>query len=144
MSRDQVSWCVMATLRRRLRVLATAWLMLQVAWLTALVPRDCCDAHRVAAKGCHESVTAPQCPMQAASGRPCPMHRGAQETPADCRLTGSCGGPMAAMFALLSNHGLLPSTATARPHADVRPVAAAVRGNLIDRFQPPDSPPPRA
>ena len=38
----------MTVLRRRLRFWVTTWLVFQVVSLSALVPRDCCAAHRVA------------------------------------------------------------------------------------------------
>ena len=71
----------MTIIRRRLRLWVAAWLVFQVASLSALVPRDCCAAHRPAASGktpsCHEKhrghATAR---LRAASGTPCPMHRG--------------------------------------------------------------------
>lgn len=135
----------MAPLRRHLRVFAVIWLMFQVASLSALVPRDCCSAHTTAAKACHAVAAVPQCPMHAASGHACPMHQGdhAAPAPADCRLTGGCSGPMAALVALLSNHGILPTAALASPADRFQPVAAAAPGNVIVRLAPPDSPPPR-
>jgi hypothetical protein len=160
----------MANIRRRLRLCATTWLVFQVAWLTALVPRDCCAAHRPAEQGCHESTSATECPMRAADGRPCPMHRGGAERgapqsasaehhhqpiaaehdhrtpgrPIDCRLTGVCDGPMAALFALLWNHGILRDATAAMPNAAVRAVVPAAGEHAIGRFEPPDPPPPRA
>ena len=52
------------------------------------------------------------CPMHAADGAPCPMHQSghhdAEDKPNDkCSMRGTCDGPMAALFALLSNHGVL-------------------------------------
>ena len=161
----------MACLRRNLRVFVTTWLMFQVAWLTALVPRNCCAAHRPAEKSCHESAAATHCPMRDATGRPCPMHRGHAghdspepdpaehhhqtlgsahhtQTPSapssDCRLSGVCDGPMAALFALLSNHGILPEATEALPSVAARQVAPPVHESLTGRFEQPDSPPPRA
>ena len=70
----------MQSIRSALRLWVTIWLVVQVASLTALVPRDCCAAHSSAARaakpGCHEQVAATQCPMRATDGTPCPMHRG--------------------------------------------------------------------
>jgi hypothetical protein len=166
----------MGILRSRLRGLAVTWLLLQVAWVTALVPRDCCAAHRPAAKGCHESVSATHCPMRAADGTPCPMHRGhgghnsaeaspehhhgsapaerhttaatqrdyPAQAPADCRLTAGCDGPLAALFALLSNHGILPDSAAVSPNVEIRRITTTAPDRLGGRFQPPDPPPPRA
>ena len=72
---DELSWQIMAALRRKMRVFATIWLAFQVTWLSALVPQDCCAAHRRPEKSCHESTSAALCPLRA-SGGPCPMHGG--------------------------------------------------------------------
>jgi len=111
----------MASLRRRLRLCATTWLVFQVAWLAALVPRDCCAAHRPAEKSCHESAP----------------------SSTDCRLGGVCDGPMAALFTLLSNHGILPDSATPLPELALRSARMTINQHVIDRFEPPDAPPPR-
>jgi hypothetical protein len=164
----------MAMLRRRLRIVALTWLVFQVSWLTALVPRECCAAHRPAETGAHESAAPAHCPMRAADGRPCPMHRGhdsdptaatrhhhdaapaehrhddsartgeRKSSPFDCRLTGGCDGPMAAVFTLLSNHGILPASTATAPNDAAGLVAIAARAGVAGRFQPPDPPPPRA
>ncbi len=147
----------MSAFRRRLRLWATVWLVFQAASLHALVPRECCGAHRPAAaepkKSCHEPAPAPHCPMRAADGTACPMHRGGQDKadhsstpPADgrCSMRGTCGGPLEALVTFLSFHGVLtdpPATAAdlhpggAGPCTDVQPIA---------RRTPPESPPPRA
>ena len=71
----------MTIIRRRLRLWVTAWLVFQVASLSALVPRDCCAAHRPPASGKdaelprkHRGHALPD--ARAASGTPCPMHGG--------------------------------------------------------------------
>jgi len=66
----------MKPFRRRLRLAVAAWLLFQVVSLSALVPRDCCDAHHAAAAErtrCHERADSPYCPMRS-QGRNCPMH----------------------------------------------------------------------
>jgi hypothetical protein len=67
----------MKVFRRRLRLAVAAWLVFQVVSLSALVPRDCCDAHHVAsterAEPCHERADSSYCPMRS-QGRDCPMH----------------------------------------------------------------------
>ena len=121
----------MARLRRNLRGFAASWLLLQVMWLTALVPRDCCASHRPAhqraEKPCHESTD----------------HQPLSPSP-DCRLSGVCDGPMASLFALLSNHGILPESAVGSPNAALRVIPPPVYENVSGRFEPPDPPPPRA
>ena len=73
---------VMKGLRRRLRLAVIAWLSFQVVSLSALVPLDCCDAHRptdvVRAENCHERADSPYCPMRARNGQACPMHQQAE------------------------------------------------------------------
>jgi hypothetical protein len=68
--------------RRRLRTAVIAWMLFQVVSLSALVPRDCCDAHRPAAQAerCHETAESSYCPMRA-QGRNCPMHAAAPAAP---------------------------------------------------------------
>jgi hypothetical protein len=146
----------MRIFRRRLRVLATVWLVVQAGWVAALVPRDCCAAHRpttVKTRGnCHESAAATHhCPMPAADGAPCPMHRGQsgpsqqhQSSTNDCTLRGTCDGPMAALFALLSAHGVLAESASAIPNIGVASVSTPAREDIISRLESPDPPPPRA
>jgi hypothetical protein len=152
----------MASVRRNLRLIATTWLVLQVAWLTALVPRDCCPVHRPGARpdhGSHHSNSASQCPMRSPDGRRCSMHAGAaghghrasgaehhHQAPAGpdgCSVRGVCDGPMAALFAFQSTHGILPASNATLPDLEFRSVDI-VRERLIARFRPPDPPPPRA
>jgi hypothetical protein len=149
--------------RQRLRVFTTTWLAFQLVWLAGLVPRDCCAAHPPAEKSCHDAAPATHCPMRGADGRPCPMHRGQAEQPVhdhgspaahhdetpsapptDCRLSGACDGPMSALLALLSHHGILPESGSAVPPVDSHTVSAAPSESFVGRFAPPDPPPPRA
>src|SRR5215207_9343713 len=114
----------MILLRRHLRFWVTTCLVFQVVSLSALVPRDCCAAHRVATakqakdKSCHEEAAAAQaadaeqCPMPGATGAACPMHSAGHDSapPAAgqrCSMQGTCGVPMAAMFVIISNQGVL-------------------------------------
>jgi hypothetical protein len=151
----------MVRLRHRLRVFVAAWLVLQAASFSALVPRDCCSAHRPAMKACHEPAAAPHCPVQAASNARCDMHREVsspqahgvaaqshRENPAPgqskCRMTGGCRGPLAALFSLLSNHGILSQEPSPIRAPDAQLVALAASENLLEKRLPPDPPPPRA
>jgi hypothetical protein len=72
----------MTALRRRLPLAVTLWLLFQVVSLSALVPLDCCDAHRPAnvarQERCHETPESPYCPMRTRDGRACPMHQKAE------------------------------------------------------------------
>jgi hypothetical protein len=120
----------MTIVRRHLRLFVAAWLVFQVASLSALVPRECCLAHKPVAtdghgKACHEAVPAPD------NGK-------------RCSLRGTCDGPMAALFALLSNHGVLTDSIAVAP--DLHPGAPPIqiRESLVSRLPSPDPPPPRA
>jgi len=143
----------MAPLRRHLQLWVAAWLVFQVASLSALVPRDCCAAHRPGATRakptCHEKVADTQCPMRAADGKPCPMHRGDHNEAADtsrdgCTMRGTCTGPIAALFAQLSNHGILTDQFQLLIDLHAGSTGIRTRENLITRLAPPDTPPPRA
>ena len=142
----------MTSIRLGLRLAATIWLGLQVVSLSALVPRDCCAAHRRAVKSaepaCHRAAAAVQCPMRAADGTPCPMHRGAGASDAhqssDCAVRGSCSGPMAPLLAQLSNYGILTDVFHLHPDVYAESSGAVAREQLVTRLSPPDTPPPRA
>ena len=143
----------MPSIRRGLRLWVSLWLVCQVASLAALVPRDCCAAHRravqTAKRSCHQAAAASQCPMRAADGTACPMHRGdgrhADEASTDaCAMRGTCSGPMGALVAQLSNQGVLPSPIPTLPALDARVAPADADPQPLSRLVAPDSPPPRA
>ena len=143
----------MQLIRRSLRLWVATWLVLQVASLSALVPRDCCAAHRPAANAakrtCHQKAAATHCPMRAAGGAPCPMHRGGHSEAADtsrdnCTMRGTCSGPLTALFAQLSNHGVLPATLQVLPDVRQGAVTGGSEEHLLTRLASPDPPPPRA
>ena len=142
----------MNSLRRRLRVWAAAWLLIQVASLSAFLPGDCCAAHASkagAAKAhCDRPVKAAQCPMRAVDGAPCTMHADEHHQPAEsmpqCSMRGACGGPAAALVVLLSNHGVLTASFAVSPDPTAGLVTDARRENLTGRLASPEPPPPRA
>jgi hypothetical protein len=126
-------------------VYVAAWLIFQAAALSAVVPRDCCAAHRPAAAkadpACHDA--APPAQDAHAHHSRAAADRGA--APDDtCSLRGSCGGPMAGFLAQLSLHGVLGD----RPQLGLDLVGTHLeplgREHLASRLIPPDSPPPRA
>ena len=112
----------MITLRRGLRLWATAWLVFQVATLSALVPRDCCFVHRPAAaeESCHKPA------------------------PVKCAMRATCDGPMAALLTMLSNLGIPPAAIGVVPDLPSSQTTVTTRENLISDSTPPDPPPPRA
>jgi hypothetical protein len=141
----------MSNLRRRLRFWVAAWLVCQEASLSALVPRVCCDAHRPAAAearpGCHEEPEASHCALRSADGSACPMHgdtEGTNEPLTEaCSMRRACDGPMAALFALLSNHGVLAESFVMSPDLRAGDLAVHARANPISSLPSPDPPPPR-
>jgi hypothetical protein len=107
--------------------LVTAFLLLQIASLLALVPRDCCRAHA------HE--------RQEESGAKC--HTAPENAEDRCALRGTCDGPMSAMVAQLSQVGVMPA-ATGAPADGVQASAVHVTSAASPtRLVPPDAPPPR-
>lgn len=148
----------MSAFRHHLRFWVTIWLVFQVVSLSALVPRDCCAAHRVATdkeKKCHDEAAATHeaaggdhCPMPGKAGEPCPMHGTGHEghqAPASrkCTMQGTCDGPMAAFFVIISNHGVLTDPTELAHDLTVGIAPHPARQALVSRFVPPDSPPPR-
>jgi len=130
------------------RLWVAAWLLFQVASLSALVPKDCCAAHHAAAPtkqhSCHEDAGAPDSAME--TGAHCPMHHngGNGEEPASgCTMRGTCSGPMAALMSFLSNTGVLTDSFKLTPtlHAGFAP--DPLREHLTSRLASPDPPPPR-
>jgi hypothetical protein len=133
--------------RQHLRAWAIVSLLVQSAWLFAIVPADCCAAHTTATpeRACHEEVQASHCTMAHGGGAACPMHQAGTSPSSsdDCRLRGTCAGPMSAFLTLLAAHGVLPtpletltSLPLAGPSLDRVPQA-------VNHFVPPDAPPPR-
>ena len=55
-----------------------------------------------------------------------------------------CRGPMAALATLLSTHGILPSATATIASGTVTRASAIAGEQPVSRFDPPDSPPPRA
>jgi hypothetical protein len=134
----------MSAVRRHLRVYVTAWLLFQAAALSAIVPRDCCAAHRPAAAkaSCHEATPLPQ-DVHAHHHGSAPET--ATEGDADeCSMRGACGGPMAGFLAQLSLQCVLGSRPQVAPDVAGTDIDSSSREHLISRLAAPDSPPPRA
>jgi hypothetical protein len=129
-------------------------MVFQAASLSALVPRECCRAHRLEAPasqpGCHEQADAkPTCSMPSAGETECPMHHAAANTVESsktdrCSMRGTCEGPAATFMGLLTNHGLLRDAFILSRHLHRTPMAIGHSETLITRLASPDSPPPRA
>jgi hypothetical protein len=141
----------MTFFRRRLPRWAAAWLVFQVASLAPLVAKDCCVTHKAISTGehgCRKSAPAPHCPMRAADGSACPMHRagGNDSAPPDasCSLRGTCSEPMVALAALLSNQGVLTDPIPFSIDHGVSIVHPRMHEPIVSRPDAPDPPPPRA
>jgi hypothetical protein len=142
----------MIPIPRRLPRWAAAWLVLQVASLGALVPRDSCATHRQTVsteqRGCRKTAAAPHCPMRSADGTPCPMHRGSTPSSAakdtSCSLRGTCSEPMVALAALLWNQGVLTESLDPAPDEGISTVVLSGHQPTVARPDAPDPPPPRA
>ena len=134
----------MTALRRRIRAVAFAWLLCQVASLSAFVPGECCAAHaaEAAAKqqaaSCHEA--APAAPKD---GDACPMHH--QSRAHDCcKITNSCEGPGVQLTGLFAYVGVIETPMTNSLTLESAPAIAAEPAPLLYRRLTPDSPPPKS
>jgi hypothetical protein len=98
----------MRFIRRHLGVWALAWLSYQGATVLALMPLECCLAHKSLEDTRRECTKATSsspesCPMHAATGHACPMHRdaGSEDAADECAIRGTCTGPaLAIMFSI--------------------------------------------
>src|SRR4051794_31526013 len=112
----------MTLYRRRLRVFATAWLIFQAVSLSVLVPRACCLAHQDAVvTSAHGTETsAPHCAKPAGTQAATSPHASHGHSPRptessrhECAIRGTCGGPAAALFAVISTEGVLTQSVNA-------------------------------
>ncbi len=131
----------MSAVRRRIRAVTLAWLLCQVASLSAFVPEQCCVTHAAqeAAKAaaCHEE--APPAPQE---GDACPMHH--KSTSHDCcRIGNTCDGPGSHLLTLFANVGVLESPASSAVTIESTNAALAPPPPLLYRLATPDAPPPK-
>lgn len=133
----------MTALRRRIRVVAFAWLLCQVASLSAFLPGECCKAHaeeaaaRARAESCHEP--APVAPKQ---GDACPMHHGSKSHNC-CTISNACDGPGQQLTTLFAYIGVVQT-----PHSVsivLESTAVFIPGSapLLFYLSIPDAPPPK-
>jgi hypothetical protein len=149
----------MAVIRERLRLLSAAWILFQAMSLSTLVPRACCLMHQSASAAnradCPEQHAAiPHCPPPAEHESAGSMHHDharmhEQSAPSnppahECALRGTCGGPTAALLALLSTHGVLTDSIASLTDFPVAGETFASADQLIPQFESPESPPPRS
>jgi hypothetical protein len=143
----------MQAIRSRVRVVAMAWLLCQVASLSAFVPDNCCTSHaeeaaaRQKTEACHDAEPAePEpgdaCPMAHGDGAACPMH---SSTAKDfCAMTNACEGPGSHLTTLFAYIGAIERPAT--PAVVLDSTAAIPPSSSSPRFREltPDAPPPKA
>ena len=134
----------MAALRHRQRLWAAFWLVFQTVMLSGLAPRECCADHRIAAAqdepSCHKKAAATYCPMHKAAQ----SSQSHEESSHRCAMRGTCGGPIIALFALLSTQGVLPESFALLPDSQVGTAVVRTDESLIRLLTPPETPPPRA
>lgn len=141
----------MKTIRYRVRAVVFAWLLCQVASLSAFAPDNCCISHvqEQAAKdeACHEGEPVkPEppdtCPMQHGDGAACPMH---SSKPADrCSMTNACAGPGAHLVSLFAYLGAIEAPVSAVVNLDSTPAIMPASTSPLFRVSRPASPPPKA
>ena len=135
----------MNRIRRRVRAVACAWLLCQVASLSAFVPEQCCISHaaEAAAKqkaaACHEEA-APVAPKE---GDACPLHEG--RTKHDCcAMTNACDGPGQQLLTLFSFISTIDEPASSSTILDSTVAFVPPAPPLLSRLALPDAPPPKS
>ncbi len=147
----------MQGIRARARAVAVAWLLCQVASLSAFVPEHCCISHVVEAaakekaaardEACHESEPpkpepGDACQMDHGDGAACPMH--SSKSTDGCAMSNACDGPGTHLAGLFAYLGAIERPATSTIVLDSTP--AFIPASAAPLFQDitPDSPPPKA
>ena len=135
----------MTAIRRRVRAVACAWLLCQVASLSAFVPEACCISHaaeaeaKAKAEACHEEA-APVAPKEGAA---CPLHEGRKAHDC-CAITNACNGPGAQLLSLFSYVGTIDEPLVSSTVLDVTVAFTPPAPPLLHRLALPDAPPPKA
>src|SRR5690349_9892228 len=142
----------MTAIRRRVRAVACAWLLCQVASLSAFVPEPCCFSHAAeavadaAAKekakeqlACHEEAT-PPAPKE---GDACPLHEGRKAHDC-CTIANACDGPGAHLLSLFSYITTIDEPPAASTFLDATDAFVSAAPPLLHRLALPDAPPPKA
>ena len=146
----------MKAIRNRVRAVGLAWLLCQVASLSAFMPENCCISHAEerAAKekqekqeACHETEpVAPQtgdaCPMQHGDGAACPMH--GSKSADCCAMTNACDGPGTNLMSLFAYLGAIERPVSTAIDLDSAPAFISASTSPLFRVTRPDAPPPKA
>lgn len=134
----------MTALRRRIRAVAFAWLLCQVASLSAFVPGECCESHaaQAAAKAkdaaCHESA-----PVTPKEGDACPMHHGSKSHNC-CTISNACDGPGQQLTTLFAYIGVLESPQSSPINLESTAAFIPASAPLLYHLSIPDAPPPKS
>jgi hypothetical protein len=137
----------MTAIRRRVRAVAFAWLLCQVASLSAFVPEDCCVSHaaeeaaKQKAEACHEEAA--PAPVEPKEGDACPMHHG-RSTQDDCTISNACGGPGQQLLTLFSFNSTIDEPIASSTLLAATPAFVPSAPPLLFRHALPDAPPPKA
>lgn len=133
----------MGAIRRRIRAVTLAWLLCQVASLSAFVPEQCCVTHaaqeaaKAKAEACHEE--APPAPKE---GDACPMHHESKGHDC-CTISNACDGPGSHLLTLFANVGMLESPVSSPVTLESTGIAPAPSAPPSYRIVSPDAPPPK-
>ena len=134
----------MNSFRRRVRAVAFAWLLCQVASLSAFVPGQCCLSHaaeaaaKVKAAACHEEAA----PPASKEGDACPLHKG-RTTHDCCAITNACDGPGAQLLSLFAFVSTVDEPITSSTMLDSTSSFVPPTPPLLSRLSLPDAPPPK-
>src|SRR6185436_20429484 len=134
----------MTAIRRRVRAVAFAWLLCQVASLSAFVPEQCCIAHaaeaaaKAKAGACHEEAT----PPASKEGDACPLHKG-RTTHDCCAITNACDGPGAQLLSLFAFVSTVDEPIASSTILDSASSFVPPSPPLLSRLSLPDAPPPK-
>src|SRR4026208_1008757 len=135
----------MSAIRRRIHVIAFAWLFCQVASLSAFVPGECCKSHAAQTEAkakqaaCHESA-----PVVPKDGDACPMHHGQKQSHNCCTMSNGCDGPGQQLTTLFAYVGVLESPQSSPVVVDPTAAHIAPSAPLLYPLAIPDAPPPKS
>jgi len=130
----------MRSVRQRLRVLAATWVVFQALSLSVLVAPWCC----LVTHASEMSASAPPCPMHGVQASAHHHSADPEHTTAhsDCAMRAACGGQAAALFAALSNIGVLQDVIAVADSSSAAPLSFT-HTQPVSQFPTPDAPPPR-
>jgi len=137
----------MTAIRRRVRAVAFAWLLCQLASLSAFVPEACCVSHaaeeaaKKEAAACHEEAA--PVPVEPNEGDACPLHKG-RTTHDCCTISNTCGGPGSQLLTLFSLISTLDEPIASSITLEFTAAFVPPAPPLLYRLALPDAPPPKA